>query len=51
MKKYIVNIDKKWSEDIVVTAKNPREARKKAFDKFANRKLKPKDFNINESEI
>jgi hypothetical protein len=51
MKTFIVNIDKKYSEDIMVQAKNSREAKKLAFEKFAKKKLKPKDFSIYADEV
>ena len=46
MKTYQVNIDAKSSQDVVVIAKNKREAKKKAWIKFSKKVLKPKYFNI-----
>lgn len=37
MKKFVVNINMTWSEDVKVTAKTASEARKKAWAKFAKR--------------
>lgn len=44
MAKYRVNINMVWSHDIQVTAKNVREAKQKAFDKFKETKIKAKNF-------
>jgi hypothetical protein len=49
MKKFIVNIDMKWSHDLKISGKTKIEARKKAVAKFI-KNLKPKDFNINVDE-
>lgn len=46
MKKFIVNIDRKLSEDIVVSAKNSREAKKKAWAKFQKKKPKKNIHDI-----
>lgn len=44
-KKFVVNIDMKWSEDIHIKAKNMAEAKKKAWNKFKKRCPK-KNFEI-----
>jgi len=46
MKEFRVTIGRKWSEEVTVTAKNSREAKKKAFDKFAAKKVRAKDHDI-----
>lgn len=46
MKEFRVTINKKWSEEVVVTAKNSREAKKKAFEKYSKKKVKAKDHDI-----
>jgi len=43
MNKYEINFDMKHSHDIVVSAKNKREAKKKAWEKF-QRKIKKSMF-------
>lgn len=48
MKKYRVNIQMKFSKDIIVTAKNTREAAKIAFGKY---KPRAKDFKLYTDEI
>jgi hypothetical protein len=45
-KKYKVNIDMIYSIDIKLSAKNSREAKKKAWDKFSKRKPNSKLFKI-----
>ena len=50
-KRYRVNIDMKWSFDIMVNAKDMREAKKKAFEKFYKTKAsKQKNFNLSGEE-
>jgi len=49
-KKYKVNLDMKWSHDILVTASNLPEAKRKAVEKLI-KKLKPSDFNIYPDEV
>lgn len=51
MKRFSVDIDRKNSEEFIVTAKNPTEAKRKAWDKFANRKPKKKDHQIYCDEV
>lgn len=49
-KLFIVNFDRTWSEDIRVKAKNRREAKKKAWERFKKRPKKMRDFSINIDE-
>ena len=44
-KKYRVNIDMTWSEDINVSAKSMTEAKNKAWEKFKN-KIPKKNFTL-----
>ncbi len=46
MKKFKVNIDMNFSQDIVVTAKNQREAKTKAWEKFKKKKPTKKTFQF-----
>jgi hypothetical protein len=46
MKKYRVNLDMNYSVDITVSAKNSREAKKKAWEKFSKKKPNKKIFQI-----
>lgn len=46
MKKYKVNIDMNFSQDIKVSAKNIKEAKKKAWLKFIAKKPTKKRFTI-----
>ena len=45
-KKYRVNIDMNYSVDVVVSAKNLREAEKKAWERFSKKKPNKKYFQI-----
>jgi len=38
MAKYKVNINQVWSEEVIVTAKNSAEAKKKAWEKWKAKK-------------
>lgn len=38
MKKYRVNISQTWSEDVIVSANNAAEAKRKAFAKWKPKK-------------
>lgn len=51
MKKYKVNIDMNFSRDIYLSAKNKKEAKKKAWEKFISKKPKKKTFTIFTDEI
>ena len=46
LKRLSVDIDKTCSEEIIVRAKNTRDAKKKAWGIYINRKPKKKDHNI-----
>ena len=51
IKKYMVCIDMQWSLDFNVSAKNTREAKRIAFEKFTKTKaLKSKNFKISAQE-
>lgn len=45
MNKYEINFDMKFSHNIIVSAKNKREAKNKATEKFL-KKIKKSMFNI-----
>lgn len=45
MNKYEINFDMKYSHDVVVSAKNKTEAKKKAWEKF-QKKMKRSMFDI-----
>jgi hypothetical protein len=49
VKKYTVNIDMTWSEDVKVTAKTEAEARRKAWEKFKKR-VPRKNFSLSADE-
>ena len=51
MKKYQVNIDMNVSQNVKVSAKNEREAKKKAWDKFVNQRPNKKQFTIYVDEL
>lgn len=46
MKKYRINIDMNASQDVYVSAKNVRDAKKKAWEKFTKKKSNKKFFTI-----
>lgn len=50
-KVFSVTIDRTCSEEIVVKARDPIEAKKKAWDKFSNRKPKKNDHQIYCDEV
>jgi len=49
--KYKVNIDMNFSQNIKVSAKNEKEAKKKAWEKFIAKKPSKKYFSIYADKI
>lgn len=50
-KRFSIAIDRNCSEEIIVTAQNCRDVKKKAWNIFKNRKPKKKDHQIFCDEI
>lgn len=48
LKKFKVNFDMTWSKDVFVTAYTPKEAKRKACEKFRVSRL---DFKINVEKL
>ncbi len=48
---FSVDIDRNCSQEIIIPAKNAREAKKKAWEKFTRRKPKRKEHQIYVDEI
>jgi len=46
MKKYVVYIDPRYSDRIKVNANSAKEAREKAFQKFKETKINPRNYKI-----
>lgn len=51
LRTFSVGIDRNCSEEIIVKAKGPRDAEKKAWRIFANRKPKRKHHHVDADEI
>lgn len=49
MKEYCVNIDMRWSKEFFVEARNKKEAKEKAWERF-KKTLSKKYFNIEVDE-
>ena len=50
-KRFSVLINKKYSEEIIVTATTKAEARQKAFDRYSKKKVKRSDYDVWENEL